>query len=84
MVYCIRADTDGWYARPLTNQWYYFILVPSFAFFLALANLQPVKRKEMAATVFIACAGWVTNFFAGRYIHNRVRSRSLLLTYAAH
>lgn len=74
MVYCIRADTDGWYARPLINKWYYFILVPSFAFFLALANLQPVKRKEMLATVIIACAGWVTNFFAGRYIHNRVRS----------
>lgn len=73
MVYCIRAETDGWYARPLTNKWYHFILVPSFAFFLALANLQPVKRKEMIATVFIACAGWVTNFFAGRYIHNRVR-----------
>ena len=77
-VYCIRADTDGWYARPLANKWYYFILVPAFAFCLALANLQPIKRKEMLATVLIACSGWVTNYFAGQYIHNRVCSSTSL------
>ena len=71
-IKCNRAPTDGWYARPLSNDWYLFLLVPAFAVLLALSNLQPLKRPELLAMVCIGCAGWVTNHFAGQYIAHRV------------
>lgn len=72
-IYCIRADTDGWYAKPPTTWYWLFFFVPCFALLLALASLQPVRRREFVVMIAIACAGWATNNAAGRYIYNRVR-----------
>jgi hypothetical protein len=79
-IQCNRSPTDGWYARPLTNEWYLFLLVPAFAFLLAISNLQPIRRREMLVMVAIACGGWSVNHFAGVYIHNRVSCNSPIMS----
>lgn len=44
-INCIREAADGWWARPAADIRWAILLVPLFAIFLCLANLQPLNRK---------------------------------------
>ena len=70
-IYCVRAASDGWYARPADNLLWAIGLVPVFSLVICLSNLQPIKSRILPVQVSIACAGWVVNKFGTIYIYNR-------------
>ncbi|BEI90372.1 uncharacterized protein CcaverHIS019_0304420 [Cutaneotrichosporon cavernicola] len=69
-----RYDGAPWYLSKPSSYWY-FLTVPAFSFFLSLNLQQPLRgrtaRRELPIMVLFACAGWVTNYFAGRAFPGR-------------
>jgi uncharacterized membrane protein YjjB (DUF3815 family) len=60
-------DPHGpWYQRT-PSEWWAFLTVPAYSFFLSLRNQAPIWHMEMPLLVAIACIGWVTNHFAGQH-----------------
>lgn len=69
-----RYDGAPWYMSRPSSYWY-FLTVPTFSFFLSLNLQQPLRgpsaRRELPTMMLFACAGWVTNYFAGRVFPGR-------------
>lgn len=67
---CHRPRNSPWYlqAYPL---WTSFIIVPLFSTLSSLANLQPLKSKQLLVMVVISCASYASNKIANHYIFNR-------------
>ncbi|CAK9779776.1 DUF1212-domain-containing protein [Cutaneotrichosporon oleaginosum] len=68
----MRYEGQPWYLSAPSPYWY-FLTVPTFALFLSLNLQQPLRRsgRELPIMVAFACAGWVTNYFAGRAFPGR-------------
>ncbi|WVF68805.1 hypothetical protein IAT40_003577 [Kwoniella sp. CBS 6097] len=62
-VACYRNPdwTYWWYTEP--SDWWLFLLVPLFAFSLAVWFRADYRSKDMLVMVIVACAGYVVNFF---------------------
>lgn len=67
---CHRPKNAPWYLQgyPL---WTSFIIVPLFSTLSSLANLQPLKSKQLPVMVVISCASYASNKIANHYIFNR-------------
>jgi len=57
--------SDGPWYRQTAPEWWAFLTVPMYSFFLSLRNQTPLNRKELPLLVIIACIGWVTDHFTG-------------------
>ncbi|ODN73284.1 hypothetical protein, variant [Cryptococcus amylolentus CBS 6039] len=55
-----------WYTEP--NDWWLFLLVPVFAYSLAIWFRADWKSKDTLVMVCVACAGYVVNFFLSQKI----------------
>ncbi|WWC95229.1 hypothetical protein V866_002087 [Kwoniella sp. B9012] len=55
-----------WYTEP--NDWWLFLLVPIFAFSLAVWFRADWRSKDILVMVAVACAGYVVNFFLSQQI----------------
>ncbi|OCF40184.1 hypothetical protein I317_06009 [Kwoniella heveanensis CBS 569] len=62
-VACYRNPdwTYWWYTEP--SDWWLFLLVPLFAFSLAVWFRADYRSRDMIVMVLVACAGYVVNFF---------------------
>ncbi|WVQ96347.1 hypothetical protein IAU59_003452 [Kwoniella sp. CBS 9459] len=62
-VACYRNPewTQWWYTEP--SDWWLFLLVPLFAFSLAVWFRADYRSMDMLVMVIVACAGYVVNFF---------------------
>lgn len=67
---CNRLPSDPWWRHEL-NPFFAFLLVPSFAIFLSLWNLAPIRSRQFPVTIVIACIGWLCNKLANTYIFGR-------------
>ncbi|KIY74124.1 DUF1212-domain-containing protein [Cylindrobasidium torrendii FP15055 ss-10] len=67
---CYRPSTFPWYLQPFP-WWTAFIIVPLFSLLSSLANLQPLRSKQLPVMVVISCASYVSNKVANHYIFNR-------------
>ena len=59
-----------WWQRTPSEYWA-FLTVPMYSFFLSLRQHAPWNRKELLITVLIACAGWACNHFSALKFENR-------------
>ncbi|KAK0490848.1 DUF1212-domain-containing protein [Armillaria novae-zelandiae] len=67
---CYRPKRFPWYLQPFPT-WTAFIIVPVFSLFSSLANLQPLKSKQLPIMVAISCCSYASNKVANHYIFNR-------------
>ncbi|KAF9055520.1 DUF1212-domain-containing protein [Hymenopellis radicata] len=67
---CYRPRHFPWYLQPFPT-WTAIIIVPIFSLLSSLANLQPLKSKQLPVMVFISCASYTSNKIANHYIFNR-------------
>ncbi|KAF9464418.1 DUF1212-domain-containing protein [Collybia nuda] len=67
---CYRPKDAPWYLRPYPL-WTSFVIVPLFSLLSSLANLQPLKSKQLPVMVVISCASYASNKIANHYIFNR-------------
>lgn len=67
---CYRQPRSPWYLKPFPL-WTSFIIVPLFSFLSSLANLQPLKSKQLPVMVVISCCSYASNKIANHYIFNR-------------
>jgi Threonine/Serine exporter, ThrE len=67
---CYRPKSFPWYLQPFPF-WTEFIIVPVFSILSSLANLQPVKSKQLPVMVIISCCSYASNKIANHYIFNR-------------
>ncbi|PPR07201.1 hypothetical protein CVT26_012634 [Gymnopilus dilepis] len=67
---CYRPPNAPWYLVPFPL-WTSFIIVPLFSFLSSLANLQPLKSKQLPVMVAISCCSYASNKIANHYIFNR-------------
>jgi hypothetical protein len=67
---CYRPKIFPWYLQPFP-MWTTFIIVPLFSFLSSLANLQPLKSRQLPVMVVISCCSYATNKVANHYIFNR-------------
>ena len=67
---CYRPKHFPWFLQPFPV-WTAFIIVPLFSFLSSLANLQPLKSKQLPVMVIISCCSYATNKVANHYIFNR-------------
>ena len=59
----MRTDGDTPWWQVGISEWFYFLAVPGFPFFLALKNQAKIKTKEFWVTVVIAGIGRLSCFF---------------------
>ena len=67
---CYRPNTFPWYLQPFPT-WTAFLIVPLFSTLSSLANLQPLKSKQLPVMVVISCCSYASNKIANHYIFNR-------------
>ncbi|KAF9268113.1 DUF1212-domain-containing protein [Marasmius fiardii PR-910] len=67
---CYRPTAFPWYLQPFPP-WTAFIIVPVFSLLSSLANLQPLRSKQLAVMVAISCCSYASNKVANYYIFNR-------------
>jgi Threonine/Serine exporter, ThrE len=67
---CYRPGSFPWYLRRFPF-WTEFIIVPVFSILSSLANLQPIKSKQLVVMVIISCVSYASNKVANHYIFNR-------------
>ncbi len=67
---CYRPKRFPWYLQPFPT-WTAFIIVPVFSLLSSLANLQPLKSKQLPIMVAISCCSYASNKVANHYIFNR-------------
>lgn len=76
-VGCYRAHNWAWYLHGLPWKWT-LPLVPTFAFLLALWNLQAIRGwkdvKNIAIMVLFGCASYAANSVGETFIHGSVGS----------
>lgn len=66
-VACYRDPglTDNWwYNAP--SDWWLFLLVPIFAYSLAIWNRADWRSRDILVMVFVASGGFVANFFVSQ------------------
>jgi uncharacterized membrane protein YjjB (DUF3815 family) len=67
---CYRPPSAPWYLQPFPF-WTEFVIVPVFSILSSLANLQPIKSKQLPVMVIISCCSYASNKIANHYIFNR-------------
>jgi hypothetical protein len=67
---CYRPPHFPWYLQPFPL-WTSFIIVPLFSLISSLANLQPMRSKQLPVMIVISCASYAANKVANHYIFNR-------------
>ena len=67
---CYRPRDFPWYLQPFPT-WTAFIIVPVFSLLSSLANLQPLRSKQLPVMVVISCCSYASNKIANHYIFNR-------------
>ncbi|KDR83607.1 hypothetical protein GALMADRAFT_54796 [Galerina marginata CBS 339.88] len=67
---CYRPHRFPWYLQPFPF-WTSFVIVPLFSTLSSLANLQPVRSKQLPVMVMISCCSYASNKIANHYIFNR-------------
>lgn len=67
---CYRPARFPWYLQPFPL-WSSFIIVPLFSTLSSLANLQPLRSKQLIVMVVISCCSYASNKIANHYIFNR-------------
>jgi hypothetical protein len=67
---CYRPSRFEWYLQPFP-WWTSFLIVPAFSTISSLANLQPLRSKQLPVMVIISCASYASNKVANHYIFNR-------------
>ena len=67
---CYRPAGFPWYLQPFPF-WTSFLIVPLFSTLSSLANLQPLKSKQLPVMVVISCCSYASNKIANHYIFNR-------------
>ncbi|THV08405.1 DUF1212-domain-containing protein [Dendrothele bispora CBS 962.96] len=67
---CYRPASFPWYLQPFPT-WTAFIIVPTFSLLSSLANLQPLRSRQLPVMVIISCASYASNKVANHYIFNR-------------
>lgn len=67
---CYRPRHFPWYLQPFPT-WTAIIIVPIFSLLSSLANLQPLKSRQLPVMVVISCASYTSNKIANHYIFNR-------------
>lgn len=67
---CYRPKSFRWYLQPFPF-WTVFIIVPVFSTLSSLANLQPLRSKQLPVMVVISCCSYASNKIANHYIFNR-------------
>lgn len=67
---CYRPAHFPWYLQPFPL-WTSFVIVPLFSLISSLANLQPLKSKQLPVMVVISCCSYAANKVANHYIFNR-------------
>lgn len=67
---CYRPAHFPWYLQPFPL-WTSFIIVPLFSLISSLANLQPMRSKQLPVMIVISCASYAANKVANHYIFNR-------------
>ncbi|KAF8205090.1 DUF1212-domain-containing protein [Pholiota molesta] len=67
---CYRPSRFPWYLQPFPL-WSSFIIVPLFSTLSSLANLQPLRSKQLIVMVVISCCSYASNKIANHYIFNR-------------
>ncbi|KAF9534188.1 DUF1212-domain-containing protein [Crepidotus variabilis] len=70
IVGCYRPKSFPWFLQPFP-MWTSFIIVPLFSFLSSLANLQPLRSKQLPVMVVISCFSYASNKIANHYIFNR-------------
>ncbi len=63
-VSCYRNPTraEAWWYKSVPD-WWLFILVPAFAYALAIWNRADWRSKDMLVMVTVASLGYVVNYF---------------------
>lgn len=67
---CYRPKHFPWFLKPFP-MWTAFLIVPTFSLLSSLANLQPLRSKQLPVMVVISCASYASNKIANHYIFNR-------------
>ncbi|KAF8076533.1 hypothetical protein FPV67DRAFT_1558984 [Lyophyllum atratum] len=67
---CYRPRSFPWYLQGFPS-WTVYIIVPIFSTLSSLANLQPLRSKQLPVMVVISCASYASNKVANHYIFNR-------------
>lgn len=67
---CYRPNSFPWYLQGFPT-WTDYIIVPIFSTLSSLANLQPLRSKQLPVMVLISCASYASNKIANHYIFNR-------------
>ncbi|GAA5947730.1 hypothetical protein JCM3765_001056 [Sporobolomyces pararoseus] len=69
-VMCYRDPSWQWWRQGASIYWL-ILLVPTFSFFSSLANMQPLRSRELPVMIFIAVVGYVANRAATMFIFER-------------
>ncbi|KAE8209755.1 hypothetical protein CF327_g6297 [Tilletia walkeri] len=69
-IICERRPEWPWYRQNI-SPWFNFLFVPVFSCLLCMANLQPLKSRELPVMIIIACTGYVANMTANHFIFQR-------------
>ncbi|KAK0527180.1 pheromone-regulated protein prm10 [Tilletia horrida] len=69
-IICERRPEWPWYRQNI-SPWFNFLFVPVFSCLLCMANLQPLKSRELPVMIIIACVGYVANMTANHFIFQR-------------
>lgn len=67
---CYRPNSFPLYLQPFPT-WTAAIIVPLFSTLSSLANLQPLRSKQLPVMVIISCFSYASNKIANHYIFNR-------------
>ncbi|KIY49341.1 DUF1212-domain-containing protein [Fistulina hepatica ATCC 64428] len=67
---CYRPKSFPWFLQPFPY-WCAFFIVPVFSLLSSLANLQPLRSKQLPIMVVISCCSYASNKVANHYIFNR-------------
>ncbi|GAA5872386.1 hypothetical protein JCM16303_004503 [Sporobolomyces ruberrimus] len=69
-IMCYRDPAWPWWRQGASIYWL-ILLVPTFSFFSSLANMQPLRSRELPVMIFIAVVGYVANRAATMFIFER-------------
>ncbi|GAA5935400.1 uncharacterized protein JCM15063_001023 [Sporobolomyces koalae] len=69
-IMCYRDSAWPWWRQGASIYWL-ILLVPAFSFFSSLANMQPLRSRELPVMIFIAVVGYVANRAATMFIFER-------------
>ncbi|KAJ7684037.1 hypothetical protein B0H17DRAFT_1160802 [Mycena rosella] len=67
---CFRPQSAPWFRQPFPT-YCAFVIVPIFSLVSSLANLQPVRSRQLPVMVVISCCSYASNKVANHYIFNR-------------